>query len=127
MAIVHVNEDNFEEVVLRSDKLVLINFFSPLSDKCAEFLKTLEVFSDKHKNIIQVIRIDVNESPSLTEAFEVKHIPAIVSMQGDQPLVGMVGVLTTDMLQAMLDRSLQILGKHHINNNKLPGSKPPKP
>ncbi len=127
MTIIHVTDDTVVDTVLKSDKLVLINFFSPLSERCAELLKTLEAFAEKHKDKIDVIRADVDLCPALTEALGVVKIPSVVSIKGDEPLVGMEGVLTADMLQMLVDRSLQILGKRHINSKSHSGPKPPGP
>jgi len=125
MPILQVTEDTFEDEVLKADKLVLINFFSPLSAKCAEFAKTLEEFAAKHKEFLKVVRIDVDLCPNLTEAFGVEKIPAVVTIKQDRALLGVFGVLIPEMLQRLVEQSLQMLHKHHINKGSPEGPTPP--
>ncbi len=125
MPILQVTEDTFENEVLKADKLVLINFFSPLSAKCAEFTKTLEEFAEKHKDRLKVVSVDVDLCQNLTEAFGVEKIPAVVTMKQDRALLGVLGVMSADMLQRLVEQSLQMLHKHHINIVKLEGPHPP--
>jgi|GEM_PF-385525 thioredoxin 1 len=130
--VVPVNEKNFEAEVMKSDKLVLIDFYADWCGPCKSLAPTLEKFAEDNKDTVKVVKINVDESPNLAGAFQVRSIPTLVTMKDGQPLFYTTGALPRKQLEEFVDLSLQELQKNNMNGQdnsaKGPqnGGRPPK-
>lgn len=120
--ITSVNESNFEDEVLKADKLVLIDFYADWCGPCKAMAPTLEKFAEDNKDKIKVVKVNVDESPNLAGAFGVQSIPTLVTMKGNQAIYGVVGNQPRKVLDQLLDQSLQYVAA----NNITPDAKDPK-
>lgn len=123
--VVPVNEKNFEAEVVKSDKMVLIDFYADWCGPCKAFAPTLEKFAEENKDTVKVVKINVDESPNLAGAFQVRSIPTVVTIKGNQPLFYTTGALSKQKLEEFAGFSLQELQKNHINDQDN-SAKPPK-
>lgn len=120
--ITNVNEANFEQEVLKSDKVVLIDFYAEWCGPCKSLAPTLEKFAEDNQDKVKVVKINVDESPNLAGAFGVQSIPTLVTMKGNQAIFGVVGNQPRKVLDQLLEQSLQIANGPNIT----PDAKDPK-
>ncbi len=79
MALLHVNDKNFEEVI-STDKPVLLDFFATWCGPCRMIAPFIEEIADEHPEYV-VAKIDVDEAPALAQAFGIESIPTLVVMK----------------------------------------------
>lgn len=101
-----VNKDNFEEEVLKSDKLVLIDFYADWCAPCKALAPKIDEIADAHTADIKVVKINVDESPELAAAFGIRALPTLVTMKDGQGLYGAVGNLKKSDLDKFVAMSL---------------------
>ena len=77
MAALHVNKDNFHELVLSADVPVLVDFFATWCGPCKMIAPFLEEIADEHPEI-RVCKIDVDEEPDLVKQFGVVSVPTLL-------------------------------------------------
>lgn len=77
MAIIYVNNDNFSEEVLESDKTVIVDFFANWCGPCQMIAPVLEEIAEEDANI-DVAKIDVDQSPELAIKYGINSIPALL-------------------------------------------------
>ena len=122
-----VDEKNFEAEVLKSDKLVLIDFYADWCGPCKALAPTLEKFAEDNKDKVKVVKVNVDESPNLSAAFGVRSIPTLVTMKDNQALYGAVGNLPREALDKLVDQSLQVANENNIAPSKPDANKPAGP
>ena len=77
MAIIYVNNDNFSEEVLESDKTVIVDFFANWCGPCQMIAPVLEEIAEEDANI-DIAKIDVDQSPELAIKYGINSIPALL-------------------------------------------------
>lgn len=122
-----VDEKNFEAEVLKSDKLVLIDFYADWCGPCKALAPTLEKFAEDNKDKVKVVKVNVDDSPNLSAAFGIRSIPTLVTMKDNQALYGAVGNLPKEALEKLVDQSLQAANENNIAPSKPDGNKPAGP
>lgn len=103
-----VTEENFEEEVLKSDKLVLIDFYADWCGPCKALAPTLDAFADENKDTVKVVKINVDNSQALAAAFQVQSIPTLITMKDGQGLCGMMGNVPKAALDQLVAESLKV-------------------
>ena len=80
MSAIHINNNNFQEEVMNSEKKVLLDFWAPWCGPCQMVLPIVEEIAAERLDI-KVGKINVDESPELAKQFRVMSIPTLIVME----------------------------------------------
>jgi thioredoxin 1 len=111
MPLASVNEQEFEQQVLRSELPVLVDLYADWCQPCKQLEPILDQIAGELSGKLKIVRVDVDRSPMLARAFRVQSIPMLVLIHGGRPvdqLVGLVDKKTIlNMVQPVLPASAQ--------------------
>jgi len=108
MAEIKVATDaNFQELVLGSDKPVVVDFWAVWCGPCRMVAPEMEKLAAKYGDNVQVVKVDVDANPVLSQAFNIMSIPTIAFFRpGTDPAgkpytpQGVVGFRPLEQLEA---------------------------
>ena len=100
MSIIHVNNENFQQEVLQSDKPVLIDFWADWCGPCRMIAPVVEEIAQEREDI-KVVKIDVDEARELAIQFQIASIPTLVVVQDGKVVNQSIGVKTKDKILEM--------------------------
>ena len=80
MSAMHINNNNFQEEVMNSEKKVLLDFWAPWCGPCQMVLPLMDEIAAERSDI-KVGKINVDENPELAKRFRVMSIPTLVVME----------------------------------------------
>ena len=98
MAIQEIMSADFEEVVLKSEKPVLVDLNATWCGPCQMLAPVLEELSQQ----VKVVKVDVDENPQLAMAFQVASIPTVIAFRDGKAVKQSVGVVPKETLLALL-------------------------
>lgn len=90
MSIVKITKENFEEVVLKAEKKVLIDFWATWCGPCRMIAPFVEEIAQEREDII-VGKIDVDEERDLAIRFGIVSIPTLIVMEKGEKKGQMLG------------------------------------
>ena len=101
MAIYHINKENFEQEVLRSQKPVLLDFFATWCGPCKMLAPVLEQVAEEREDI-KVCKVDVDEAPELAAQYGVMSIPSLFVIRNGQVVEEAMGALPKQAILELL-------------------------
>ena len=90
MASIAITKENYEELVLNSDKTVMLDFWAPWCGPCRMVAPILEEIAAERSDVV-IGKINVDEEPELAMNFRVVSIPTLVVMKGGKEAGKSVG------------------------------------
>ena len=101
MAVLTINQHNFDSEVMKSEKPVLLDFWASWCGPCRMFSPVIQEVADSHPEI-KVGKINVDEEPELARAFGVMSIPSIFYVKQGKVVSSSVGMQPKEKVEAML-------------------------
>lgn len=101
MVVCYINKNNYEQEVLKSDKVVLLDFYAQWCGPCKMIAPTLEEIAAENEHI-KVCKIDVDEVPELARQFKVTSIPLLVVMKDGQIVNQALGARPKDAILKLI-------------------------
>lgn len=95
-------DQNFEQEVLQSDKLTVVDFWAPWCGPCQIMGPILEELSGEVKDSAKVGKLNVDDNPGTASKYGIMSIPTIKIFKGGQIVKEFVGVQQKDALKAEL-------------------------
>ena len=103
MSVVNINQSNFENEVLNSDKKVLLDFWAPWCGPCRMVLPSLEAIAEEHADV-KIAKVNVDEEEALAAQFGIMSIPTLMVFEGGKVLNTAIGARSKDELLKMLGK-----------------------
>ena len=101
MALLKINNENFESEVLKSDKTVLLDFFADWCGPCQMLAPVLAEIAEEREDIV-VGKINVDEEMQLALKFGVESIPMLAVINEGKLVNKSVGFRPKEQILEML-------------------------
>ncbi len=89
-----VSDGTFDDVVLKSDKPVLVEFFAEWCGPCKAMAPALDQIAQDMKDNVKVVKVDVDQSPEITQKYNIRAMPTLILFRGGEVAAQHVGAMT---------------------------------
>lgn len=101
-----VNDSNFEEIVLKSEQPVLVDFWAEWCGPCKMMLPIVEEISKEFEGKLTVAKVDVDSSQGTTAKYGIRNIPTILFFKGGSVVDKQVGAVPKASLVGKIEKLL---------------------
>ncbi len=92
MSVINLNESNFEEEVIKSEKTVLIDFWASWCGPCRMMSPVIDKIAEDMKDQVKVCKINIDEEQSLAVKYNVMSIPTFIVFKNGKEEARSIGV-----------------------------------
>ena len=101
-----ITDANFDEVVLKSDKPVLVDFWAEWCGPCRMVGPIVEELSKDYAGKAVIGKVDVDSNPNISTQFGIRNIPTILFFKNGQVVDKQVGAVPKAQLAQKIDAQL---------------------
>ena len=95
----NATDATFEELVLKNEKPVVVDFWAAWCGPCRMVSPELERLAKKYDGSVEVVKVDVDANPGISQAFNILSLPTIAFFRPGQQPMGVVGFRPLEQLE----------------------------
>ncbi len=103
MAIIHLTDKNFTDEVLKSELLVLADFWAPWCMPCKIIVPVIEELAKEYQNKIKIGKLNVDENPKVSSQYAIMSIPTLILFKNGQVIKQMLGIISKQQLKKKIE------------------------
>lgn len=103
---VELNNSNFEELVLNSDKPVLVDFWAEWCGPCRMVGPVVEEIAGEYADKAVVGKIDVDSNQELSIKYGIRSIPALLFFKNGEVVDNVIGAVPKSVLTTKLEAQI---------------------
>lgn len=103
---IELTDANFDEIVLKSDKPVLVDFWAEWCGPCRIIAPFVKEISEELKDKAIVGKVDVDSNPGISAKFGIRNIPTLLFFKNGQIADKQVGAVQKSAIVAKLNALL---------------------
>ena len=101
MAAMKINQENFEQEILQSEKPVLVDFWAPWCGPCRELVPVVDALAEELADV-KVAKVNVDEEGELAGAFQIMSIPTLIVVKDGKIANQSIGAAPKNKILEML-------------------------
>ncbi|MDX9908117.1 MAG: thioredoxin [Bacteroidales bacterium] len=103
---VEITDANFEELVIQSDKPVMIDFWAVWCGPCRLIAPIVEEMSKEYDGKAVIGKVDVDSNPGVSVKFGIRNIPTVLFVKNGEVVDRQIGAAPKKIFTAKLDALL---------------------
>jgi thioredoxin 1 len=100
---IHVTDENFEAVVLSSDRLAVVDFWADWCEPCHIMAAIIQFLAEDFDGQILVAKMDVEENPTIPARYNLLGIPTIIFFRHGEEIDRQMGIISIDVLRERVE------------------------
>ncbi len=101
-----ITDANFEEVVMKADKPVVIDFWAEWCGPCRMIGPIIEELSKEYEGKAIIGKVDVDANTEVAQKFLIRNIPTVLFVKNGEVVDKQVGVVPKNVLEGKLEALL---------------------
>ena len=100
---IEITDTNFNEVVLKSEKPVLVDFWAEWCGPCQTVGPIVEELSKEYEGKALIGKLNVDHNPDISKQFGIRSIPTLLIFKNGKVVDKQVGAVPKSVLAGKLD------------------------
>ncbi|MDT8378374.1 MAG: thioredoxin [Desulfotignum sp.] len=104
--IIEIDDDGFEENVLKSEKPIMVDFWAPWCGPCKAIAPTIEALVKTYGDQMTFAKVNVDENPLSPSKYGVQAIPTLIFFKNGEIADQITGMVAKEKLEQTIKKIL---------------------
>ena len=104
--ITHVNDDAFEQEVLKSETPVLLDFWAEWCGPCKAIAPVLDELAQQYEGKLRVVKVNIDQNQRTALSYGVRSIPTLMVFKNGKVEATQIGGTSKGHLTQMIDKAI---------------------
>ena len=104
--VTEVNDQSFENEVLKCDIPVVVDFWAPWCGPCRMIAPVTEKLSEEYADRVKFCKVNVDENPEMAQKYGVMSIPLLLFFKDSQQVDSVLGAVPEAMIKPKVESLL---------------------
>ncbi|MBH60698.1 MAG: thioredoxin [Dehalococcoidia bacterium] len=104
--VIELNDNNFDEEVVKSSEPVLVDFWAEWCGPCKMIAPSVENISNEYAGKLKVGKLDVDSNPNVSSTYGIRSIPTLLIFKNGAPVDQIVGAVGQNIIEAKVDNHI---------------------
>ncbi|PIF03328.1 MAG: thioredoxin [Draconibacterium sp.] len=101
-----ITDANFDELVMNTDKLVVLDFWATWCGPCRMIAPIIEELSTEYQDKVVIGKLDVDNNPNVAAKFGIRNIPTILFVKNGEVVDKNVGMSPKQVLVGKIEANM---------------------
>ena len=106
--VLHVSDADFNEVVIKADAPVLVDYWAEWCGPCKMIAPVLNEIAAEYTGRLTIAKLNIDDNPKTPQHYGVRGIPTLMIFKNGEVEATKVGALTKSQLAAFIDSNIWI-------------------
>ena len=104
--VLHINDADFESIVVNSDIPVLLDFWAPWCGPCKMIAPVLDELAPEFAGKVKIVKMNVDDNQTTPAQFGVRSIQTLLLIKNGQVVATQVGALPKTQLANFINQHI---------------------
>jgi thioredoxin 1 len=101
-----ITDASFEQDVLKSDKLVMIDFWATWCGPCVALAPTIDALSKEYDGKVVIGKVDVDANPDISVKYGIRNIPTVLFIKNGEVVDKVMGNAPKGAFEVKLNKHM---------------------
>mgnify|MGYP002615635328 FL=1 len=101
-----INDNNFENIVINSENLSIVDFWAPWCGPCRKMSAVIDEVANEFEGKVNVCKINTDENLKSAKEYSISGLPSILIFKDGKPIERLVGLMPKDTLSNNIKKHL---------------------
>ncbi len=102
--IIELNDDNFEDEVLKAELPIMVDFWAPWCGPCKAIGPTVEALEKTYGEKMNFVKVNVDENPVVPSKYGIQAIPTLIFFKGGEVVDTITGMVAKEKLEESIKK-----------------------
>ncbi|OGQ34115.1 MAG: thioredoxin [Deltaproteobacteria bacterium RIFCSPHIGHO2_12_FULL_43_9] len=104
--ILAVNDDSFEQEVLKSETPTLVDFWAEWCGPCKALAPKIDELANQFMGKVKIVKVNIDDAPNTPAQFGVRGIPTLILFKDGKVVDTLVGNQPSEKLKELINKVL---------------------